>query len=113
MATSEQLDPTQVQFKGMWYWRDSAEYRTVLEAEVERLRRECIVEVASHNQSVAEYCAHWEGRVLKAEAEVERLRAVTNSPQRHRKCLWPAVGHCWCDACKRERKAAETAREKP
>ena len=46
-----------------------------LRAENARLNNECMVEVASHNQSVMDYMKHWEGRTLKAEAELSSLRA--------------------------------------
>jgi Asp-tRNA(Asn)/Glu-tRNA(Gln) amidotransferase B subunit len=49
---------------------------TRLTAEVERLKTSGIAEVAAHNPSVMDYMRHWEGRTLKAEAEVERLRAA-------------------------------------
>lgn len=49
-------------------------------AEVEQLKRYdvrgmCVVEAATLSRSIADYVEHWEGRTLKAEAEVERLKA--------------------------------------
>lgn len=44
--------------------------------EAETILRGGIVEVAVRNRRVAEYCEHWEGRALKAEAKVERLQRI-------------------------------------
>lgn len=41
--------------------------------EAETILRGGIVEVAVRNRRVAEYCEHWEGRALKAEADLELL----------------------------------------
>lgn len=48
-----------------------------LKADSEILRHANTIEIAVRNESgsVSEYMNHWEGRTLKAEAEVERLRA--------------------------------------
>ncbi len=66
-------------------------------AEVERLRDECIVEVASHNVSVREYCTHWESRATKAEAEVERLKAMYETAGQCKDCgnAPPGCQTCW------------------
>ena len=56
-----------------------------LTAEVERLTTSGIAEVAAHNPSVMDWMKHWEDRTLKAEAEVERLKAaletIANGPR--------------------------------
>src|SRR5215510_11981436 len=41
-----------------------------------------IIEIAVRNKtrSVSDYMNHWEGRALKAEAELERLQAATPEP---------------------------------
>lgn len=44
-----------------------------LEREVADFRSWGIIEVAIRNPNVAEYMEHWEGRTLKAEAEIARL----------------------------------------
>jgi hypothetical protein len=58
-------------------FNDSRELR----AEVSRLREALkqweswgIIEIAVRNQSVSDYMDHWEGRALKAEADVSRLQ---------------------------------------
>lgn len=44
----------------------------------EILLRGGIIEVAILNPNVRSYMEHWEGRALKAEAEVERLRKLAS-----------------------------------
>jgi hypothetical protein len=57
------------------------EHIVELRAEVSRLREALkqweswgIIEIAVRNQSVSDYMDHWEGRALKAEADVSRLQ---------------------------------------
>jgi hypothetical protein len=50
--------------------------RNEARAEVERLIKGGIVEVAVSNQSVAEYMKHWEGRAERAEAACAEMRSV-------------------------------------
>jgi len=54
-----------------------------LQGEVKRLTWELdyltnagVIECAARNKAVSEYMDHWEGRTLKAEAEVARLTAL-------------------------------------
>ena len=47
-----------------------------LEAEVERLHTMSIVEMMCENESVRAHVTEWEGRCMKAEAEVDQLRAA-------------------------------------
>ena len=63
----------------------AADTRTPEQIEIDRLRSELdhftkfgIIEVAVRNPSVSEYMEHWEGRALKAEAEIAR-RALPQS----------------------------------
>lgn len=67
------------------------DFATAVAKENQRLRdilyNSGIVEIAAHNNRVTEYMFHWEGRVLDAEANVERLlstlRAVLAVTERH------------------------------
>jgi tRNA C32,U32 (ribose-2'-O)-methylase TrmJ len=63
-----------------------AEYEA-LRAEVERLTTSGIAEVAAHNPSVMDWMKHWEDRTLKAEAEVERLRAALEEIDMKTRCV--------------------------
>lgn len=56
------------------------DYRVAI-ARLETLTRGGMVEVALSNPNVMDYMGHWEGRAEKAEAEVERLRALTHPVQ--------------------------------
>lgn len=49
-----------------------------------------IIEIAVRNQSVSDYMEHWEGRALKAEAEVERLKALAPEHQAERQ-FWKSI----------------------
>lgn len=51
--------------------------RDQLAAEVERLTKYSISEVAVSNPNVMDYMKHWEGRALKAEAIIANLAAQT------------------------------------
>lgn len=44
--------------------------------EVDRLKNLSVTELATENQSVTDYCKHWEERVEKAETEAEDLLKV-------------------------------------
>lgn len=61
---------------GYWVPRRVAQDEIArLTAEVERLTKGSICEVAATNPSVMEYMRHWEGRAEKAETELEAERA--------------------------------------
>lgn len=49
-------------------------HRYIPDEELSTLTRCGIVELAARNPNVMEYMKHWEGRVEKAEAEVDRLQ---------------------------------------
>jgi hypothetical protein len=53
---------------------DAAHENAALRRDSEMLRHDGIVEIAVVNQSVSDYIEHWEGRTMKAEAEVDALR---------------------------------------
>ena len=44
-----------------------------LREEIENWKKWNIVEIASRNPQILEYCAHWEGRAIKAEARIKTL----------------------------------------
>ncbi len=44
--------------------------------EVDRLKNLSVAELAAENQSVMDYCKHWEERVEKAETERDKLRGL-------------------------------------
>jgi hypothetical protein len=50
-----------------------------LEAEVEQWKTWGIIEIAVRNLNVASYMEEWESRAIKAEAEIERLKAPVRS----------------------------------
>jgi hypothetical protein len=65
----------------------------------ERLQRELdiltgggIIEVAVRNVNVRHYMEHWEGRAIKAEAKVERLREAL-TPSTDTKCAYSGEFH--------------------
>lgn len=80
-------------------------------SEVDRLRQEItdlinsgIVEVAVRNPNVLEYMRHWEGKAEKAEAEVERLRAQSETMRKllheaDKRIVWEhhGLGHNFTD----------------
>lgn len=67
-------------------WSDDEEHEMVLKSDAEievglvlceqdqKWRKWGIIEVAVRNVNVSSYMDHWEGRALKAEAELARLR---------------------------------------
>lgn len=53
-----------------------------LQQDADLVRHGCIIEIAVRNQSVSDYMTHWEGRALKAEAQVLALQQERDRPTR-------------------------------
>ena len=51
-----------------------------------------------------------EKQIIALKTKIERLRTIANArrPATPLKCLWPAVGDCSCDKCKKERNTNKT-----
>lgn len=70
----------------------TAERITALEKELADWSKWNIVEIASRNPQVLEYCQHWEGRAEKAEASSSRLRAALENIAGPYKCVLSPTG---------------------
>lgn len=103
LAADRTADELRRQNEDIDVWKARCAERDV---ELAQWRAWGIVEIAVRNVNVKSYMDHWEGRALKAEAEIARRDAGVSKDADvgpHALCCEPGTCLCPCEECVRTR----------